>query len=148
MNERDFSISGREFRLSKIDPFKQYHVVRRLGPIMSDIAPVALKIQEGLKKADQTEEEKFEVVIKLAAPIFKGLASLSDEDSNYLLLTLLSAAEVKQSPANNWARVARDGNLLIQDMDLPTMMQVAGRAFAYNLGGFFATAPQTSHGGK
>ena len=60
---------------------------------------------------------------------------------------LLSSVEIKQS-AGNWARIARDENLMIQDLDLGTMLQAAGRAFAYNLAGFFAIAPQTSHGEK
>jgi hypothetical protein len=147
MSERDFKAGGREFKLSKLDAFKQFHIVRRLGPILGDIIPVAQKLK-GIKEEGQSEEEKFETIAQLAKPIMEGLSKLSDQDANIVLLGLLSSVEVKQQPANNWARIARDGNLMIQDMELPVMLQVAGRAFAYNLAGFFAIAPQTSHGGK
>jgi hypothetical protein len=147
MSERDFTAGGREFKLSKIDPFKQFHIVRRLGPILGDIIPVAQKIKSTLS-GTETEDQKFETIAQIAQPILNGLSKLSDEDANKVLLGLLSAVEVKQAPAGNWARIARDENLMIQDVDLPVLLQAAGRAFAFNLAGFFAIAPQISHGGK
>ena len=65
-----------------------------------------------------------------------------------MLLGLLSSVEVKQMPAGNWARIAREDMIMMQDLELPVLLQAAGRAFAYNLAGFFAIAPQTSHGEK
>lgn len=145
MSERDFQAGGKEFKLSKIDAFKQFHIVRRLGPILGDIIPVAQKLK-GMKTEGQSEDEKFEMIAEIAKPVMQGLSKLSDEDANRVLLGLLSSVEVKQQ-TGNWARIARDENLMIQDLELPIMLQVAGRAFAYNLAGFFAIAPQASHGG-
>lgn len=146
MSERDFQIGAQEFKLSKIDPFKQFHIVRRLGPILGDIIPVAQSIKNAVS-GEQSEDQKFETIAKLVQPILNGLSKLSDEDSNRVLLGLLSSVEMKQSPAGNWARVARDESLMIETLDLPVLLQAAGRAFAYNLSGFFCTAHQTSHGG-
>lgn len=148
MADKDFEIGGREFKLSKIGAFEQFHIVRRLGPILGDIIPVAQGIKGTLSDKEQTEEQKFETIAKIAQPILNGLSKLSDIDANKVLLGLLSSVEIKQAPVGNWARIARGEMLMIQDLELPTMLQVAGRAFAYNLSGFFATAPQTSHGGK
>ncbi len=147
MNERDFQAGGRDFKLSKIDPFKQFHIVRRLGPILGDIIPIAQKLKD-LKDEGQSEDEKFEVISRLAKPIMDGLSKLSDEDANKVLLGLLSSVEVKQMPQGNWARIARDDVFMIQDIDLPIMLQAAGRAFAYNLKSFFTSAHLSSHGGK
>lgn len=148
MSERDFTAGGREFKLNKIDPFKQFHIVRRLGPILGDIIPVAQKIKSAISGTEETEEQKLEAVALIAQPVLNGLSKLSEEDANSVLLGLLSSVEVKQPPVGNWARVARDNQLMISDLELPLMLQVAGRAFAYNLASFFAIAPQTSHGGK
>lgn len=148
MTEQDFQVGSRDFKLSKIDAFKQFHIVRRLGPILGDIIPVAQKLKGLLKDDSQSEDDKFEVIAQLAKPIMEGLSKLSDQDANTVLLGLLSAVEVRQMPAGNWARIARDNNMMIQDLELPVMLQVAGRAFAYNLAGFFATAHQTSHAAK
>lgn len=147
-SERDFQAGGREFKLNKIDAFKQFHVVRRLGPLLGEIIPAAQKIAKLNSKTDQSEEEKFDQIAMLARPLMDGFAKLSDEDANRVLLTLLEAVEIKQPSSNSWARIARDGNMMIQDLELPLMLQCAARAFGYNLQSFFALAPQTSHGGK
>lgn len=147
MNETDFEINERQFKLSKLDAFKQFHIVRRLGPILGQIIPVAKNLM-GLKEEGMSEEQKFDAITKLIGPIMEGISKLSDEDANFVLLGLCAGVEVKQMPAGNWARVVRDGNLMIQDLELPVLLQLAGRSFAYNLAGFFAIAPQVSHGGK
>ena len=148
MTERDFTAGGRDFKLNKMDAMKQFHVVRRLGPILGDIIPVAQKIKGTITDSAQSEEERFESIAVIAQPILNGLSKLSDEDANKVILGLLSTVEVRQMPAGNWGRVAREDMIMMQDIEFPVLLQVAGRAFAYNLSGFFATAQQTSHGGK
>ncbi len=148
MIERDFSIGDRQFKLNKLDAFKQFHIVRRLGPILGDIIPMARKLKGVGSAENMSEEEKFDAFAELAAPVMNGISKLSDADANLVLLGLCSAVEVRQAQSNNWARVAVGENLMMGDLELPVLLQVAGRAFAYNLAGFFASAPQVSHGGK
>ena len=145
MNDNGFQTGGKEFKLSKLDPFKQFHIVRRLGPILGEIIPVAQKLNR-MNSDGLSEEEKLAQAAEIARPIMEGLRNLSDKDADYVLFGLLSAVEVKQPESNSWARIVRDGNLMIGNLDLPVMLQAAGRAFAYNLSGFFATAHQISPG--
>lgn len=140
MSERDFEVGGRKFKLNKIDAFKQFHIARRLGPVLGELIPVAQKFSK--LNDDQMKEDQFE----LLAPVLNGLARLSDEDSNRVLLGLCSAVEMQQS-TGNWARVATDAGLMFQDLELSVLLQIAGRAFQYNMASFFALAPQVSHGG-
>lgn len=149
MSDKEFQAGGRHFNLSKIDTFKQFHIVRRIGPILGDIIPVAQKLHslQKVQSKSPSEEDTFSEIADLAKPIMDGLSKLSDADANYVLLGLLSAVEVRQMPANNWAKVVKNDMLMIGDLGLPLMLQIAGRAFAYNLADFFAIAPQTSHGG-
>lgn len=147
MTERDFEIGGRRFKLNKIEVFKQFHIARRLTPIMGDIMAVAPKIKDSIKD-EMSEEQKFEIIAKLAKPIMDGFSKLSDDDANLVLLGLCSSVEVHQPTSNSWARIARDNIFMINDFELPIILQLAGRAFAYNIAGFFPTAQQTSHGGK
>lgn len=146
MNERDFQIGERKFKLNKIDAFKQFHIVRRLGPILGDLIPVAAKMKS--MNTDKPQDEQLEELAKLVTPIMNGLSKLSDEDANKVLLGLCSAVEMQQMPVGNWARVATDGGLMFQDLELPVLIQIAGRAFMFNLSGFFAIAPQVSHGAR
>lgn len=136
MSDREFSLGGRDFKLCKIDAFKQFHIVRRIGPLLSDLLP-AMKDLSGLRdKTDQIDQ-----AAKVLGPIMTGLSKLSDADADLVLFGLLASVEMKQS-SGNWAKVATSSMLMIQDLDLPTMLQLAGRAFAFNLTGFFTELPR------
>jgi hypothetical protein len=146
MSERDFTIGLREFKLLKIDTFKQFHIARRLMPIMGDIMPLAKKLKD-LEKEDLSEDAKFDAIATLAQPIMNGIAKLSDEDANLVLLGLCSSVEMKQMPIGNWARVANDkAGLMFHDLELPELLQIAGRSFIFNIARFFPSAPQASLG--
>lgn len=143
MSDRDFQIGGRSFKLNKIDAFKQFHIVRRIAPILGDLVP-ALKTAGSLSDLRSiealSESEKLDMVAKFAGPVLSGLSNLSDADADLVLFGLLSSVEVQQV-AGNWAKVASGTMLMIQDMELPILLQLAGRAFVFNLGGFFAALP-------
>lgn len=145
--ERDFSLGGREFRLSKLDAMKQFHVVRRVGPVLGDIIPAVIETLKGhnvkaLQDVDGlSEDQKVEVVGKFASPVLNGMSRLNNEDSEFVLRTLLSAVEMKQA-TGNWAKISNGELILINEFELPQMLSLAGRAFMYNLSGFFAGLPQ------
>lgn len=141
MTERDFEIGAKKFKLNKIDAFKQFHIVRRIAPILADLLPAMKDIQK-VAKADSsmTETQKLEEFAKIGTPLMNGVSKLSDEDANRVLFGLLSAVEMQQS-TGNWTKIATDSMLMIQDLELPVMLQIAGRAFAFNLAGFFSVAP-------
>lgn len=137
----EFEIGEKKFKLSKINAFKQFHIVRRIAPILADLLPAMKDVQKVNGKKDLSEAEKFDEFAKLAAPLMTGLSKLSDSDANLVLYGLLSSAEVKQE-AGNWAKVSTDSMLMMQDLELPVLLQVAGRAFMFNLSGFFAALPR------
>jgi hypothetical protein len=142
MSERDFEIGGRKFKLNKINAIKQFHIVRRIVPILSDLGPVMGDVQKVMNpNSNISEAKKFERAAKIMTPILNGISNMSEADSNKVLFGLLSAVEMKQEHGN-WAFVANDEMLLFQDMELPILLQLAGRSFMFNLSGFFSVLPQ------
>ena len=140
MSDRDFEIGSKKFKLCKIDAFKQFHIVRRIGPLLADLLP-AMKDAQKLKSLDSlSESDKLDQLAKFAAPIMLGLSKLSDQDADLVLFGLLSSVEVQQ-PGGNWAKVSTQTMLMMQDLELPILLQIAGRAFMFNLAGFFAGLP-------
>jgi hypothetical protein len=138
-----FSIGEREFSLSKINAIQQYHIVRRLAPVLAELLPVAQKY--GKMTPEQLDSRVAEDSLGDLAPVLNGIAKLSDADSNKILYGLLAAVQVKQGQGN-WANVSSGEQLMFQDMELPVLLQVAGRALMFNLSGFFATLPQVTRG--
>lgn len=143
--DRDFEIGGRKFRLGKMDAFRQFHVVRRIGPILSDLLPA---LKDGVKNPDLSnlsESEKLDGIAKFVTPIMSGLSRLSDADAELVLYSLLGSVEMQQALSGNWMHIATKGAnpiLMVQDLELPVLLQIAGRAFVHNLAGFFSALPQ------
>lgn len=132
-----FMILGQELQVSKLNAFKQFHIARRLGPILGDLLPVMSKFK------DMSEEELTKDQTEALAPILVGLSKLSDEEANRILFGLLDAVAMKQE-TGNWAKISDGKVLFFQDLDLPFLLQAAGRALMHNLSGFFAALPKAS----
>lgn len=139
--ENSFEAGGRKFKIGKLDAFRQFHIVRRIGPLLAGMIPVFAEIKSA-KVDDLPEEEKLAAFGKIAEPIMGGLSKLSDADADYVLFRLLSVVEVQQPEFNTWAKIANDSGLMIQDLELPLLLQAAARAFMFNLSGFFASLPR------
>lgn len=138
-----FQIGTKTFKLNKIDVFKQFHIARRIGPILVDILPALTSLKKISDKQNElSEEKKFEEITKLLTPLLNGFSKLSDEDFNKVLLGLLSSVDYQQPTLGNWARVATDSIILFQDLEMTELVQIASRAFMFNLQGFFHALPQ------
>lgn len=140
-DDRSFSVAGKNFKLNKMDAFRQFHVVRRIGPLLTEMIPAFAKMA-GVKTSGQSEAEKLEEFAALAGPVMAGLSKLSDQDADYVLFRLLSCVEVEQPQFHTWAKIATDSQIMMQDLELPILLQAAGRALMYNLSGFFALLPR------
>lgn len=150
-NTSEFTVNDLTFKVRKIDAFKQFHTVRRIAPILSELMPALGKIKATMKGDDPesenlSEEEKWERIGEIAQPLLMGFSKLNDDDSEKVLHALLSGAEMQQV-GGGWAPVSNGSMLMFQNLELPTLLQVAGRSFMVNLGGFFSILPQVSPGG-
>lgn len=141
MNEREFKIGDRNFKLSKIDAIRQFHIVRRIAPILKDLLPVMGTIAKS-KLDSLNEEQKLEEFGRIAGPIMQGLSNLSDSDADFVLYRLLASVEIEQPQFHSWSAVATESGVKMQDLELPVLLQLAGRALMYNLAGFFSSLPR------
>jgi hypothetical protein len=142
MSQREFEIAGKKFKLSKLDAFKQFHIVRRLTPLLSELLPALSSLSKNDLKT-QSEAKKLENMAKIAGPVMAGFSKLSDADADRVLYGLLSCVEIQQD-SGNWAKVSTDTSLMFQDLELSVLLQAAGRALMYNMSGFFSALPQSS----
>lgn len=139
--DNNFEISGKKFKVSKINVMKQYHVVRRIAPILGEMIPSIKSIAK--KSENLSQEEMLDQAAEILTPIMNGLSKLSDKDSDFVLFTLLSAVEVQQE-AGNWARLVQNDSLMFDTFELPILLQAAGRSFVFNMSGFFAVLQRNS----
>lgn len=140
---RQESVNGIEYQFAKINAVEQFHVVRRLAPIIGDLlAALTSKIPAGQSmqslKDSFTEADGAELMV----PVANAIAKLSDEDANYVLFKLLQSIQRKQQ-GGGWAHIKVSGKdiLMFDDIDMPTMLKLAGLSLMENLGGFIAALP-------
>lgn len=119
----EFPIGGNTYRAGKLDAFKQFHISRRLAPVLGGLAATAEGGQAGFAA--------------FLVPITEAVAQMSDADCDYILQACLGVVQRQQGTA--WAPVFNAGNkaLMFDDIDLGAMMQIAVKVIEENLGGFF-----------
>lgn len=122
----EFSIGENYYSSGKLNAFQQFHVARKLGPILVKMGPVAA---QALSNPDAG--------IDLLGPVLEALAEMSEEDCNFVLSRCLSVVKRRQGNGP-WAAVWHDGakRLLFEDIDMPVMIQIAMQVIGDNLGSF------------
>lgn len=143
MVTQSVEIGSRKYNIGKINPLMQFHIVRRMGPILTEFFPIMGQIAR-TNPEGQSAEQNFEEIAKIASPLIEGLSKLSDKDAEFVLHRLLAVCEMDQRPQfQSWAKVAHpEQGILLQDIELPELLQLAGRAFMFNLKGFFSLVTQ------
>lgn len=139
-------IGGRSFNLNKINAINQFHIVRRIAPMLTGMISMLGSIA-GKKGKELSQEEQVVQFAALSEPIMTALSKLSDADSEYVLYRLLASVEVQQKEHNIWAKVATaDNGIMMQDIEFPVLMQLATKALMFNIKGFFSLLPQKGSG--
>lgn len=130
------TVNDVEYATGKLDAFKQFHVARRLAPVLLALGGAAAGMMKVIAGAGDEE------AMKAMSPMAEVLANMSDADSEYVLHTCLAVAQ-RQSGAG-WANVFIPGaGLAFQDIDLSAMIQIAVATLRENLGNFIP-APSDS----
>lgn len=105
-------INGVTYQLATLDAMTQFHVMRRIMPIV------------GVISGDDAMERAF-----------RALGELSDEDSEYVLNKCLTGCMRKNG--DNWAKVYVNGRLMFEDIGLPGMLRLAVATLKEPIAGFF-----------
>jgi hypothetical protein len=120
----EFEIDGKKYRADKLSAFEQFHVSRRISPLIPKLIPVMLEVAK-----TQGTLGSLSRIADVMQPFADGLASMSDTDAEYVMSTCLSV--VKRNQSDNWAPVwsARAKAMMFDDMNdigsmLPLVMQV------------------------
>src|SRR5438045_2587326 len=119
------------YRISRLGAMQQFHVARRLAPLLTAFGDIAA--------AKKVATDNMLQAIK---PIASVLSTMSDEDVEYIIQTCLSVCERKQeiNAANFvWANVQErtSKTICFQDIDMSIMVELTVAVIQENLGSFF-----------
>lgn len=129
----EFQIDGQTYRMGKLDAMRQFHLSRRIAPIIPTLIPVFVKLsKEGGLSQDLSG------FAQLLGPFADGIAAMSDETGEYVISTCLSV--VQRSNGQNWAAVWSTAakSCMFDDMDLGVIMQIVLQVIQDSLGPFIS----------
>jgi hypothetical protein len=129
----NLTIANQTYRIGKLNALTQFHVVRRLGPVLATMG-VSMGM---LKQGASLTTEGF---MDLLGPITGVLAQMSNEDTDYIIFTCLSAV-TRQQGDTGYAPVSTAGRLMFEDIDLPAMLRLVVEVLKVNLGNFLMELP-------
>jgi hypothetical protein len=122
------TLNGKQYRIGKLSAMKQFHVARRVAPALTGLVSAF-----GGATADQAD------FAKALGPLVDAVAKMPDADAEYVLGTCLSVVS-RQTDPTTWAPVWRD-QMVFDDIDLKTMVQLAAKVIQDNLGNTFGALP-------
>lgn len=151
------TIKGVNYRANKLGVFEQLKVSRKLLPILAGLMADFSSIKnllpaggvkelfpEGDKEGGEAVNlERLEPVFNTLLPrIADELSKLTEEDTNAIIHPCL--AMVVRENGKQWTPVFRSGELMFDDIDLFSMLQLVARVVADSLGNFLPELPDNA----
>ncbi|EDV0473210.1 hypothetical protein AB6P63_004573 [Salmonella enterica] len=132
------SVKGHDYRVAKLSVFDQLKVTRKLLPVLAGMMSDFGSIRSLLPADGKIDGAKFDAL----KPIFETLlpriadelSSLTEDDTNAIIHPCL--AVVSRKHMGGWTPVFNSGQLVFDDIDLLTMLQLVARVVADSLGNF------------
>ncbi|HFZ0536946.1 TPA: phage tail assembly chaperone [Klebsiella aerogenes] len=139
-------IKGVNYRANKLGVFEQLKVSRKLLPIlaglMADFSTIKMMLPT-TTTLDSGNLDKLEPVFNTLLPrIADELSKLTEEDTNAIIHPCL--AMVVRENGKQWTPVFRSGELMFDDIDLFSMLQLVARVVADSLGNFLPELPDNA----
>lgn len=147
MADLEFNLGGNDYRASNLNTFAQFHLQRKVAPILPPLIPVFMKLasssseaaegevaEEGAQKHPFTSD--IDGFAALLQPFADALAGMSKDDFEFIISTCMSTVRRRQGDA--WHPVWRNNTCMFDDIGTSVMLQISVRILKDQLGPFFS----------
>ncbi|MBN4665437.1 hypothetical protein HUS73_05935 [Pandoraea nosoerga] len=147
----EIEIRGVKYRIGKLSAMKQFHVSRKIAPLVPTLLPIMLELASSKGGAVQStvaaapdgggvDGDSAGILSRpqLLQPFADGLASLPDDQAEYVIGECLAVVQRFQGNAwfSIWAAAAKQPTY--DDIDLAAMIELSVKVIADSLGPFIA----------
>ncbi|MGC4125017.1 phage tail assembly chaperone [Enterobacter sp.] len=138
-----FEIKGHAYSVAKLSVFDQLKVTRKLLPVLAGLMTDIKSISALLPADGQVNTARFDAMApvfeKVLPRIAEEFAALSEDDTNAIIHPCLGV--VARQSGTTWTPVFRSGEMMFDDIDMMTMLQLVARVVADSLGNFLPELP-------
>lgn len=131
----EFDLGGHTYRIRKLPAMQQFHVHRRIAPLLPPLLPAFSTIVKQRKEGGNAMDF-LESLAPLLQPVADALADLKDEHAEFVYGNCLSA--VQRKDGKGWANIyiLSTGSLMFQDIDAVQQIRMVVRVIQDSLGPF------------
>jgi hypothetical protein len=125
----DFEMNGNMYRIGRLNAFQQFHLSRRIAPLIPPLVPIFMRLSKEGLSGDLT------TLPELLQPFADGLAVMKDEDAEICINTCMSV--VKRQVGDKWASVWTGKMAQYDELnDIASLMPIVLRVIQSALGPF------------
>lgn len=141
---KEITVGEHTYSIGKLDALKQFHVARRLVPVLAAFTKIGessgafeKRNTEDTPTEDGSEAEAPKrMSVGALLPIAEALSKMSDEETEYIIYTCLSV--VQRQDSGSLQRVMIQGKFVYEDIKMPDMIKLTSETIMANMGDFFA----------
>ncbi|MEA1228765.1 hypothetical protein ODQ17_05260 [Acinetobacter sp. IRS14] len=131
-------INGIEYTIGRLNAVDQFHVSRKVAPIVPKLMPIIAEVAKGdlAKAIDSIDGGKrgdltdLQPLADSLSPLMEAFAQMPDEDVNYIIFKCLSVAK------RGGAVVCRNNTIMFDDIDMTQLLPLVIATIRVNLGNF------------
>ncbi len=131
----DVTIGDNAYQIGKLPAMTQFHVVRRIGPVL---ATMGVSITEMAAAGKSMNDEAD--MLTIMGTVSDVVAKMSNDDVEYVIYACLAVVRRRVPvPGGNdrYMNVLTGRSFQFQDIDMTVMMRLTVEVLRENLGGFF-----------
>lgn len=147
MSTATAKINATEFKFNRLDAVAQFHIARRLAPLLSELGPLLEAFKKSKLSPEDLKNGNVGELLTAMQPLATALAKLPDDEANAILFGLLAGVEMEQV-GGGYSKVSQGRQLLFANLNMATLVQLAGRSLVHNFADFFTALPSASQQGE
>ena len=122
-------IDKHTYSIGNLDAMTQFHVSRRIAPMMSSVLLSLAMVRGSTAKED---------ILVAATPGINVLSAMDDVTCEYVLARCLDVVQRDIGGGKSWAQVNVKGttNMMFEDMNMMTLLRLTAEVIRVNLWGF------------
>jgi hypothetical protein len=145
-----FQVGGHDYRSDPLDALTQFHVSRRLSPVVLALAPL-IGLGATVQELSSVITADIGQNLRILQPAIEAVAKMPDEDVNYVISkTMARVYRAIKNPSTGavdswipvWSPTA--GVLQYEDIGMVEMIQIVWNVLRESLSGFFSGNPSSS----
>jgi hypothetical protein len=130
----DFTINNAEYRVEKLDAKTQFHLSRKIAPLLPKLLPVFIKVSQSEKES--LLSGNIGELCEVLEPFAEALANIPDEHASFIYDACLQ--NVMRKTGKDYAKIVSNNLAMFEDIDLDATLQIVIKVIWHNLGSFIS----------